>query len=689
MTRAPSLVLDQEVLADLDRSSRLEWLETNGLGGWAGSTVSGAHTRRYHGLLVAATRPPGGRMVLLSRLDEALIIADQRHELECNFYPGAVHPHGYASLQGFTRDFFPRFTYAAGGVELRKTVVAVHGENTTLVLYEAVAAPAPFILELQPFIAGRDYHALVTANGAIRQSGNFQEGVFRVQPYAGVPELFLNIPGATFHPDPQWYFRFEYPAEGERGLDQHEDLFTHGVFRLWLRAGERIGVIVSTQDPTGRDAFGLQEFEQQRRENLLHALPRNTPVTDMLALAADQFLVQRSDGMRTILAGYHWFTDWGRDTLISLPGITLTLGRRDAAREILATSAAAVSQGMLPNRFSEDNDRPEYNTVDAALWFFVAAYHFHRHAGTDPSEQAFLRDVLLPTMVEIVEWHERGTRFGIRVDRDGLLHAGEPGVQLTWMDAKVGDWVVTPRQGKAVEINALWYNALCILARFQELFALPAKALETWGKAERARRAFNRLFWNAQEQRLDDVVNGADRDTALRPNQILAIGLPHALLSKTRAEAVLKAVKRDLLTPCGLRTLDPNDPAYRPRYEGGPLERDGGYHQGTVWPWLLGPYCTALIRFDGHAGRQQAARILEHIRGHFLEAGIGTVSEICDGQPPHAPRGCIAQAWSVAELLRVLLDEIGPTDLTDLAKQNGIPTSKEQLWPTSPSTTTP
>lgn len=649
-----TIKLTETITQDLNAASRHEWLETNGLGGWAGSTICGAHTRRYHGLLVAATQPPVGRMVLLSKLDETILCEGQRYELACNYYPGIVHPTGYNYLQSFAKDLFPQFTYSAGGIQVQKTIAAINGENTTLILYEVLESLVPFVLELQPFVAYREYHGLAHANDSIQRHGHFQEDIFRVRPYDGVPDLFISIPGAEFIPSPYWYFNFEYPVEQERGLDFREDLFTYGTFKLKLEAGQRFGIIISTKDPAGRDAFELHDQERWRRQNLLHFLPNRDDLPVMLTLAADQFLVQRSEKLRTIIAGYHWFTDWGRDTMIALPGITLVTGRYEDARKILQAFARSVSQGMLPNRFPEANEEPEFNTVDATLWFFVAVHQYLQYT----RDKVFVRDNLLPVLAEILSWHEKGTRFAIQVDADGLLSAGEPGVQLTWMDAKIGDWVVTPRKGKAVEINALWYNALRIFSHLLYEFDRDHEAAAYEHRAALTKKRFNKVFWNQDGQYLYDYIDGNYKESAIRPNQVFAISLPFPLLSVKRSTMVLAVLEENLLTPCGLRSLSPDHPDYRPRYKGDPLSRDSSYHQGTVWPWLLGPFVTALVRIKGKAGKRQATTILEKMATHLSDAGVGTISEIFDADPPHTPGGCISQAWSVSELLRVYLEEV-------------------------------
>ena len=645
-----SMSFDASVTKDFDRSSGCEWLEANGIGGWASGTISGCATRRYHGLLVAATRPPVGRMVLLSKLAETLVAGERRVELDTNRYPGAVHPRGFEHLESFAIDPFPTFVFEADGIRLKKTVVAVHGENTTVVTYEILAADGPVTLELRPLIAYRDYHALQHANDALRfANATFQDGVFHAKPYDGAPELFLSAPQAVFEAAPDWYFNFEYDEETKRGLDDKEDLFSHGVFRRELRAGERFGVIASTGSVAGRDPFELVERQRARRKLVAEIVEGEDDVARTLALAADTFVVRRGEDLRTILAGYPWFTDWGRDTMIALPGLCLTTGRHEDAKKILRAFARGVDQGMLPNRFPDAGEAPEYNTVDASLWFFIAA-HRYLEASDDA---AFVVDELLPVLEDIVTWHERGTRYGIRVDGDGLLHAGEPGVQLTWMDAKVGDWVVTPRHGKPVEVQALWYNALSILADLRKRAGRTAEAAGMAQRAKQLKERFVSVFWNEAAGCLYDVVDGDRIDASIRPNQIFALSLPYPLLAKNDAKAVLAVVEAKLVTPYGLRSLSPDDPAYRGRYEGDSLHRDAAYHQGTVWSWLLGPYADALVRTHGAPGKAKARKALEGLVPHLREAGLGTISEIFDGDAPHAPRGCPAQAWSVAEALRV------------------------------------
>jgi predicted glycogen debranching enzyme len=632
-----------------------EWLETNGLGGWASGTVSGIHTRRYHGVLVAAVKPPVIRSVLVAKLDETLTIGGQSVDLSANRFPGAIHPAGHHHIQSFERDLFPQWQYAAAGVVLQKTVAAIHGENTTVVQYEALRAPDVFTLYLRPFYACRDYHSLQHAFDGIRRDGSFQDGIFQYRPVEFQPEVYIAVPGSSFHPEFNWYYRFEYAIEEYRGLDFQEDLFTPGVFECRLAAGSIVSVILSTDHPGGKSGRVLVAQETKRRKALVAGI--NNKARRTLTLAADQFIVARDTNFKTVIAGYPWFTDWGRDTMIALPGLTLTTRRFDDAKKILRAFARSVDQGMLPNRFPDAGEAPEYNTVDATLWFFVAVYQYFLTAG-DPS---FVLEELLPVLIDIVEWHERGTRYGICVDADGLLRAGEPGVQLTWMDAKVGDWVVTPRIGKPVEINALWTNALMALAEL--LKAAGKKHDRVLENANRAQSAFESSYWNGEY--LYDVINGDSRDESIRPNQIFALSLPFPLLSDEKAKSVLRVVREKLYTPVGLRSLAPDDPRYIGHYGGDQRSRDGAYHQGTVWSWLLGPYVDALRRYGGPSAEREIKTVVENFLPHIWEACRGSVSEIFDGDAPHHPRGCIAQAWGVAEWLRILKPILVPKKKQD------------------------
>jgi len=641
---------DQESCRDLNVALTREWLETNGIGGFSSSTIAGVNTRRYHGLLTAATKPPVGRFVLLSKLEETLLIDGRRYELSSNQYPGVIHPQGFNYQTGFRLDPFPRFTYEIEGVRVDKSVFMVQGENTTVVQYELTksADRANLKLEIRPLIAFRDYHSTTHENGALNPVIETEQGRTTFRPYGDLPALHLAHDSADIDANGFWYRNFQYAVEQERGLDFAEDLFNPCTLIFEMNSRTKVSIIASTAQHKACSADAYRKAELERR---------STDKTDLVALlttAADQFIVSRECG-ETVIAGYHWFADWGRDTMIALPGLTLVNGRWDIAKHVLTEFSKHVDQGMLPNRFPDAGEAPEYNTVDATLWFFEAVRSFVRYTG----DYEFVRTSLYAVLRDIIDWHVRGTRYRIHVDEDGLLYSGEPGVQLTWMDAKVGERVVTPRHGKPVEIQALWYNALRVMEDLAERFNEPNAKQEYGAMANKTRVSFNALFWNEQAGCLYDVVNGEFRDGSIRPNQVIAISLSNTMVPKERATSILRVVERELLTPRGLRTLSPSDPNYIGRYEGGPGIRDGAYHQGTVWPWLMGPYITAYVRTLGRkVGRRFAAMWLENFERHLHEACLGQVSEIFDGDAPHTPRGCVAQAWSVAELLRAIVEDI-------------------------------
>ena len=648
-----------EICRSLEAGLRREWLETNGIGGFASSTIIGLNTRRYHGLLTAATKPPLGRYVLLSKLEETLIVGGRPFELSANRYPGVVHPQGVLYLKEFWLDPFPVFLYQVDGAEIEKRVFMVQGENTTVVEYELRGLdgnPVPeCVLELRPLIAFRDYHATTHRNGALNPAVEVIPGRATVAPYDGLPALHFAHNASELELTGHWYENFEYDAERDRGLDYREDLFNPFVVRFPLNQPASATLIASTERRDAAQAADLRRSAVQHRAQVLAASPSEEPLVRALVAAADQFIVRRGD-LKTIIAGYHWFGDWGRDTMIALPGLTLVTARTDVAKSTLLAYANSLDRGMLPNRFPDAGESPEYNTVDATLWLLEAVRALVKYTG----DLTFVRNCLYDRLKEIIDWHLRGTRYGIQVDRDGLLASGEPGVQLTWMDAKIGDWVVTPRHGKPVEIQALWYNALQVMEDLARQFRDSATENLVGELAARARDSFRRQFWNEEAGCLFDVVSGDFRDPAIRPNQILAVSLPHSMLPGGKARQVVDVVQRELLTPLGLRSLSPADPHYRARYEGGVWERDSAYHQGTVWPWLMGPFITAYVRVHRRTeqARTQAALWLADFAKHLSTAGLGQISEIADGEAPHQPRGCVAQAWSVAELLRAAVEDV-------------------------------
>jgi predicted glycogen debranching enzyme len=643
-----------------------EWLVTNGLGGFAAGTISLANTRRYHALLIAALRPPVDRIVMVSKADVSIEYLGRHYELGCNeFADGTLAPRGFEYLCDFQLvQGLPVWTYALADAVLEQRICMEYGQNSSYLRLTLRSASQPLNVQIVPLCTYRDYHA--HSHGGWQLHVTAQQHACTITAFAGARPYRLEIDHGAFTARTDWYWNFLHRAERDRGLDATEDLLRPGVFDGTLISGGSLTLRVSaesTMRPLRGDPF---QRELSRRGAQQGRLPKETPEwIHTLALSADQFIVRRSvpEGApmqgaspgTTIIAGYPWFSDWGRDTMIALPGLTLATGRVQDAASILRTFAQNTSRGMLPNRFPDGGEAPEYNTVDAALWLFHALDVYL--GATD--DQALLADIF-PTLKEIIRCHDAGTRYGIHVDAaDGLLRAGEPGVQLTWMDARVADWVVTPRIGKPVEINALWHFALDRLARWARMLGEVSLAAEYDGRAQRVQDSFNRAYWYEQGGYLYDVVDGPDGevdvngrrvDRSLRPNQIFAVSLGTDLLDARRARSVLEVCARELLTAVGLRSLSPQDPRYVGRYEGGVRQRDGAYHQGTVWSWLLGPYALAHYRVYGDAER--ARGLLSGLEAHLQEACLGTISEIFDGDAPHLPRGCVAQAWSVAETLR-------------------------------------
>ncbi len=589
-------------------------------------------------------------MVLLSKFEETLMIGDKAYELSSNQYPNAIHPEGFRHVVGFRLDPFPIWRYEVDGVELERSVFMVHGENSTVVSWKVLSNTnsETVELEVQPLLAIRDHHHLRHEHFGIGELLETTE--CNVAWHVGDDLAILNIAhnASQVKGSGTWYNDLEYAIEAERGFDHHEDLFQP--FTLKFDLSKDATVIATTEDRTYDEADQLRESEIKRRAELVASSGIDDASLWPLVLAADQFIVDRGSG-KTVIAGYHWFSDWGRDTMIALPGLTLTTNRFDVAKSILAEFAKHISKGMLPNRFPDEGDTPDYNTVDATLWYFEAIRAYVE--ATDDIE--FVRETLYDKLIDIIDWHVRGTRYGIRVDTDGLLRAGEQGTQLTWMDAKVGDTVFTPRIGKPVEIQALWYNALRVMSEFALAFEDNENAERFDEMSEIARDSFNGQFWNAERDCLFDVVVDDSKDESVRPNQVFAVSLKHSMLDAERSRAVVDVVERELLTPVGLRSLTPSDISYRPHYYGSPYERDSAYHQGTVWAWLIGPFVDAYRKTHSQDDKAEAAisKLLGDLKAHLSETMLGSLSEIFDAAELHRPRGCAAQAWSVAELLRV------------------------------------
>jgi glycogen debranching enzyme len=597
--------IDRDTCRDFARSSKLEWLETNGTGAFAMGTVAGVNARRYHGLLIASLRPPVERNVLLSRIEEEIWIDGRMYALGACQYPGVVTPCGNSWLDEFTSHPCATWKFNLNGTTLEKQVYLIDGKQGAVIRYRADHAVD---LRARVFLAYRDYHSL---------------GHARADVFGNLPRIEFKHDG-TFEEHGDWYHNAEYLMELDRGLDFREDLYSPGVIVLHLKPGEWSPICASI------DSAG-------------YAAPSPRP---------EPFTVHRSDRSTTILAGYPWFTDWGRDTMISLPGLLITAGRLDEARAIIEGFLAHMRQGVIPNRFPDAGETPEYNTVDATLWMFQAVRAWLAAHG----DRTFLSTTFYPAAKEIIDWHRRGTWFGIGVDpADHLLRAGGPGTQLTWMDAKVGDWVVTPRNGKPVEINALWHGALRLMADWAEELSDPAAASYR-AEADAVRESFRAKFWNPEHQCLFDVLQDEGPVAKLRPNQIFAVSLPYDLLEPSQQQSIVRIVQRELLTPAGLRTLDRGDPDYHGQYTGDQLHRDGAYHQGTVWPWLMGPFVDAYLNAFGRGPDAIAycRGLIQKLEEHARTGGCpDSIAEIYDGDSPHLPRGCPLQAWSVAEIARV------------------------------------
>lgn len=653
--------LGRDICGTLGTALTREWLVTNGLGGYAAGTVAGIHTRRYHGMLMAALEPPLGRTLLVAKLDATASYLGGSYPLDANeYHDGTIDPHGYVHIERFELDGgMAVWRYAIADAVLERRIWMAQGQNTSYVRYTLQRASAALELEVLPLVTYRDYHSHRRGSWPLAFE-RVPDGVeVRAHPDA-VPYRLL-VDRGQFHPDADWHWGFRHRVEAERGLDEVEDLFRPGRFKIRIEPGQCSTLILSAEETPPRPARESLTSERNRQIGLLAGLPPGQPAwIRQLALAADQFVVRRGDGAgRTVIAGYPWFGDWGRDTMIALPGLTLATGRLDVAAQILRTFADHVSDGMVPNRFPDSGETPEYNTADATLWYLHAVDRFFA-AGGDPE----LGQVLYPVLSDIIDWHLRGTRYQIQADLgDGLLYAGEPGVQLTWMDAKVGDWVVTPRIGKPVEINALWHNALVVMGGLAGRLGDADARRHYLRLAERVRESFCERYWFERGQYLYDVVDGPEGeqdsagrrcDATLRPNQIFAVSLPASLLDERKARSVVEVCGRELGTSLGLRSLAQTDSCFVGRYGGTALERDGAYHQGTVWSWLLGPFVSAHFKVHGDAAL--ARDWLSAVASHLADAGLGSVSEILDGSPPHHPRGCTAQAWSVAEILRAWLE---------------------------------
>ncbi len=645
MQAQQTIVIPGEICRDFERSSRLEWLETNHTGAFAMGTVAGVNTRRYHTLLMASLRPPGARYSLLPRLEERLRIENATFELATVQYPGVVQPHGFDLLEEFRLDPFPIWRYRAGNAQLEKTVCLLDQQQSVLIHYRCSHACD---LDIRPLFAFRSDHSLTHRNPAARITAAVSKGALTIQPYDTLPALTLFHCG-EFSSDGLWYFQHEYLRELDRGLDFREDLFSPGT--VHLRLGPRESAwLLATLEPQRFHLLQASHIESiLQAEAKRRRFERSEIFETRLCRALDQFRVRRFDSRHSLIAGYPWFADWSRDTLISLPAFTALGFPTKEIKSILQTLLDQRRCGLLPNRFSDQSAAPEYNSADASLWFFVAADHLL----DSTHDRAFLQGVVFPAAEEILAWHFRGTSHSIRVDpADHLLSAGNADTQLTWMDARVSGRPVTPRHGKPVEINALWYNALKIAAKWAAALGQENKQRAYAAEAQTTLASFRQKFWNPAAGCLYDVLGPEKPDARIRPNQLFALALPFPLLEREQARSVVSIVQEKLLTPVGLRTLDPQDPHYCPRYQGPLPQLDAAYHQGTVWPWLIGPFIAAYLYAYGDS--DQSIRFCRDIVARFEEqltaCCLGSLSEVYDAEPPHRPGGCPAQLWSVAQI---------------------------------------
>ena len=655
--RRVTIEFGREICGSLEIAEQREWLVTNGIGGYASGTVSGNLTRRYHGLLIAALHPPVGRTQLVAKLEETASYDGSSHALGTNSWAsGAVEPKGHLTLERFLLEgTTPVWRFALADALLEKRIWMRQDENTTYVQYSLLRGNGPVRLFLKALVNYRDFH-FTTHGGDWRMQVKSVENGVQITAFDGATPFYLLSADAQFEATHEWYRDFFLSQEKARGLDDHEDYLFAAAAHVELVEGQSVTFVLSTDATTELHGSCLAEHvEQEGRvystwsESDPAATSFAPPWVRQLIVAANQFIVKRAlpevpDG-RSIIAGYHWFGDWGRDTMIALPGLTLTTGRPEIARKILFAFAHYVDAGMLPNNFPDTGGRPEYNTADATLWYFEAARQYFE---ATKDAEAMLQ--LYPILAQIISAHVKGTRYRIHVDEaDGLLYAGEEGVQLTWMDAKVGDWCITPRMGKPVEVNALWYNALLTMAKLAPIAGASPEPFQKM--AERIMKGFAK-FWNSQANCCYDVIDDPriGNDASLRPNQIFAVSLPESPLLPKQQKAVVDFCARRLLTSHGLRSLAQGEPGYQGRYVGGPRERDGAYHQGTVWGWLLGPFVLAHLRVYGD--HKAARSFLEPLGMQIHTEGLGSLSEIFDGDAPFRSGGCIAQAWTVAEVLR-------------------------------------
>jgi predicted glycogen debranching enzyme len=677
--RLPSIGYNRETFSRFEDAIQKEWLVTNGLGGYASSTVLGINTRKYHGLLVAALHPPKDRRVFLTKLDEDVTIGNEVYRLGANEFQEGFFPRGYSFLKEFSVSPFPKYIYSLPSVEVQKTIFMPYGKNGVITLYRVLNSESSDVkVQVFPIVNGRHFHSVTERSKSPADFVQKQDGARMEMSLRPAPAfLILNPTEGHYLARGKWVERMYLREEAHRGESCFDDCYEPGYFEVSVKAGDSkdfaIAAVVGEDEDSAREvlaqlpsttaeAKAQYEEETSRCENLLmgfygtHRTLASNSWLDWLVLATDTFMVQSGTAdQKAVIAGYHWFEAWGRDTFISLPGLVLVPGRFEYARKIFLSFKNYCKQGLMPNFLPDGTEQPVYNTVDATLWFVNAVLQYLKYAG----DFKFVREQLWKTLKSIVENHVRGTAFNIRVDADCLLSHGP---QLTWMDATFEDKPVTPRAGKAVEIQALWYNTLRTVQLLAEKFNERNEAETCAQIAEKTRKSFTEKFWNAGMGCLYDVISEQENDDSLRPNQILAAALDFNMLDVARNQKIVDTVQRELLTPYGLRTLRRDDSRYVGVYTGDRRSRDNAYHNGTVWPWLLGPFVTAFLKTRGYveSGREYALKYLltPLFAEKIFDGGLGTLSEVFDGDLPHASRGCISQAWSVAEPLRAFVEDV-------------------------------
>lgn len=677
--RLPTISLGKEKLSNFEESIRKEWIITNGLGGYASSTVLGINTRKYHGLLVAALHPPGDRRVCLTKLDEEVNIGNKIYPLSANEFQDGIFPRGYMFLKEFSLSPFPKYTYAVEDVEVQKTIFAPYEKNAVIAFYQVLNRTGSNVkIRVFPLINWRHFHT-VTDRWKITWEFVQKREDKGVDIRFGAPQstLMMTTTEGQYSPTGKWIEKVYFREEAKRAESYLDDSYQLGYFEVNVKANENgkfavTAVAGRNEDYTKRvlagmpvsmyDIEALYKREIRRHENFLtkfYERHGNIPANNWLnwaILATDMFIVKGLNyKQKSVIAGYHWFEIWGRDTFISLHGLTLVTGRFEDARKLFLTFKDHCKQGLIPNFLPDQAEPPAYNSVDATLWYVNAVLQYLKYTG----DLSFVQEQLWETLKTVIENHERGTAFNMHVGSDGLLHHGP---QLTWMDATVDGQPVTPRGGRAVEVQALWYNTLRIMELLANKFKEEKEAERYLKMAEKARKSFVEKFWNPEKNCLFDVISENGKDDSLRPNQVIAVALDFTMLDKIRNEKIIDVVQKELLTPYGLRTLSKDDPRYMGVYGGDRKSRDRAYHNGTVWPWLLGPFTTAFLKTKGYTEyrREYALKnfLTPLLTERIFKSGLGALNEVFDGEPPHTPRGCIAQAWSIAEPLRAYVQDV-------------------------------